>query len=163
MATEATYNTLICDLRTLVDEQVRPCYKWYSWHKILPRILFRFGGMVVVMGSLALPVIASSHLTRQGLLLTIVSLSVAVFSSLNAFFHWDGSWRSRTRTAYSLQGMLARWEFRIKSAEFADRPTTAALEATETLFNEAFALVGSETDEFFSVVKWPEAPKPPGA
>ena len=109
------------------------------------------------------PVIASSQLLVRDHLLTVVSLAVAVFSSLNAFFHWDGTWRSRTRTAYHLQGMLAQWEFRLKSAEFAKCPTAAALAATETLFNEAFALVGSETDEFFAAAKWPEAPKPPGA
>jgi hypothetical protein len=59
--------------------------------------------------------------------------------------------------------MLARWEFRLKSAEFADDPKKTALEATEVLFQEAFALVGSETDEFFASVRWPEAPKTTGA
>ena len=163
MATEAAFDTLLQDLRKLVESQVMPCYKWYSTHKAWPRILFRFGGMIVVIGSLSLPAIASSSMPLREPLLTAVSLAVAAFSSLNAFFRWDGAWRSRTRAAYDLQGMLARWEFRLKTAEFADDPRKAALEATEILFNEAFALVGSETDEFFSSVRWPEAPKPSGA
>jgi Protein of unknown function (DUF4231) len=156
---DAAFDALLQDLRKLVEDQVVPCYKWYSTHKEWPRVLFRVGGLVVVIGSLTLPAIANSRIEFRDLLLTVVSLAVAAFSSLNAFFRWDGAWRSRTRTAYDLQGKLARWEFGLKSAEFADDPRKAALEATEILFKEAFALVGSETDEFFSNVRWPEAPK----
>lgn len=122
MTTETAFDTLLRDLRKLVEDQVMPCYKWYSTHKAWPRLLFRLGGMIVVIGSLSLPAIATSDMPLRDPLLTAVSLAVAAFSSLNAFFRWDGAWRSRTRAAYDLQGMLARWEFRLKSAEFSDDP-----------------------------------------
>lgn len=162
MATEASFDTLVRDLRKLVEEQVMPCYKWYTTHKAWPRMLFRLGGTIVVIGSLTLPAIAASSMNSRDTVLTIVSLAVAVCSSLNSFFRWDGMWRSRTRAAYDLQGMLARWEFQLKLAEFADDPKKAAIEATDAVFKEAFALVGSETDEFFSTIRWPEAPKSSG-
>jgi hypothetical protein len=44
---------------------------------------------------------------------------------------------------------------------FRDHPAKAALDATEALFKEAFALVDSETDQFFATIKWPEGPKSP--
>jgi Protein of unknown function (DUF4231) len=148
------------ELRQLVNEQVLPCYKWYSTHKTWPRIMFRGGGMIVVIGSLTLPTIAASSMQYREILLTIVSLAVAVLSSLNAFFRWDATWRSRTRAAYSLQGLLATWEFNLSAAKRSKEPERCALQATESLFKDAFALVGSETDEFFANIRWPEAPKP---
>jgi hypothetical protein len=84
-------------------------------------------------------------------------MAVAIPTSLNAFFRWDSTWRSRTRTEGDLRGLLAAWELRLRAAEVADDPTKAALTATETLFREAYALVASETDQFFATVRWPDS------
>lgn len=158
------YELVVRDLRELVNKQIMPCYTWYDTHKGWPRLLFRAGGLVVVIGSLLLPAIAAQpDLKSRDEILTIVSLAVAIMSSLNSFFRWDGTWRSRTRTAYALQGLLGKWEFRLRAAAEAENPRAAALAATETLVEEAFALVGSETDEFFATIRWPEGPKPGGA
>lgn len=146
-------------LRQLVNEKVLPCYRWYSTHKMWPRVLFRGAGLVVVVGSLSLPAIAASTMPNRDLVLMVVSLAVAVLSSLNAFFRWDATWRSRTRAAYALQGLLATWEFNLAAARRSSEPEQCALKATESLFKDAFALVGSETDEFFANIRWPEAPK----
>jgi hypothetical protein len=164
MSTSKDYEVVVSEMRALVEKQVAPCYKWYDGSKKWPRIFFRSAGLIVVIGSLLLPVIAS----RKGMpyrddILTSISLAVAVMTSLNAFFRWDAAWRSRTRAAYALQGLLGRWEFRLKAAEESENPKAAALAATEKLFDEAFTLVGSETDEFFANVRWPEAPRPSGA
>ena len=163
MPTQAEHDAVVKDLRELVEKQVMPCYRWYDSHKGWPRLLFRTGGLIVVVGSLLLPVIAAQKPDEnRDLILTTVSLAVAIMSSLNAFFRWDGTWRSRTRAAYALQGLLGTWEFRLKAAADAENPRAAALAATESLINDAFALVGSETDEFFATVRWPEAPRPGG-
>lgn len=147
-------------LRQLVNEQVVPCYKWYSTHMMWPGVMFRGGGMVIVIGSLSLPAIAASPMPNREIVLTVVSLAVAIISSLNAFFKWDATWRSRTRAAYALQGLLATWEFNLAAARQSKEPEQCALKATESLFKAAFVLVGSETDEFFANIRWPEAPKP---
>lgn len=158
MSTQAELEVVVEDLRKLVEKQVMPCYRWYDSHKGWPRVLFRTGGLIVVVGSLFLPVIAAQQPSEtRNLILTSVSLAVAIMSSLNAFFRWDGTWRSRTRTAYALQGLIGTWEFRLKAAADAENPRAAAVAATERLINEAFALVGTETDEFFATVRWPEA------
>src|SRR5215212_2455363 len=150
-------------LRKLVSEHVVPCYTWYSTHITWPRVMFRTAGMVVVIGSLSLPAIATSSLPSRNTLLTAVSLAVAILSSLNTFFRWDATWRSRARAGYSLQGLLATWEYGLTAAQRADNPEQAALVATEKLFKDSFALVGTETDEFFANVHWPEAPRTSGA
>jgi len=159
-STQQEYEAIVADLRALVEKQVMPCYRWYDSHKGWPRLLFRAGGLIVVVGSLLLPVIAAQNTPEYRVLLTGVSLAVAIMSSLNAFFRWDGAWRSRTRAAYALQGLLGVWEFELKASAAAENPSKAALDATGKLIREAFALVGSETDEFFASVRWPEAPKP---
>jgi hypothetical protein len=160
MTERTEFDTFETGLRQLVNEQVVPCYKWYSTHKTWPRVMFRGGGMIVVIGSLILPAIAASSMPKREIVLTMVSLAVAVLSSLNAFFRWDATWRSRTRAAYALQGLLATWEFNLSAARRSKDPQQCALDATDRLFKDAFALVGSETDEFFANIRWPEAPKP---
>src|SRR4029079_4980095 len=145
MSSAQEYETIEKDLRELVSKQVMPCYTWYDTHKGWPRILFRVAGLVVVIGSLLLPAIAAqSNLSHQKEILTAVSLAVAIMSSLNSFFKWDATWRSRTRTAYALQGLLGEWEFGMRASRESQNPRSSALEATESLVEQAFALVGSE-------------------
>lgn len=160
MAHQAQFDTLVEELRHLVEQHIVPEYRWYQGHTTLPRLYFRVAGVVVVVGSLALPVIAaqsSSAYSKPAL--TVVSLAVAILSSLSTFFRWDASWRSRSNAAAGLKGLLARWELSLRAAQTSQNPPEAALSATQKLFDEAFSLVGSETEGFFATVKWPEIPK----
>jgi hypothetical protein len=144
-------------LLTLVDQQIRPQYEWYSTHTLWPRLCFRIAGVVVVIRSLSLPVVAAQKgwQFREGLL-TVVSLLVAAVSSLSTFFRWDSTWQSRIRTAGALRTALAKWELSTEASVLAEKPSAAALTATEKLFDDAFNLVGSETKHFFDTVKWPD-------
>lgn len=117
----------------------------------------------VVIGSLALPTIATASWSHQRGVLTAVSLAVAILSSLSTFFRWDSTWQTRTKTANDLQGLLAKWELSLKSAAMAESPREAALAATQALFNDAFSAVGTETNQFFATVKWPEISKSSGS
>jgi hypothetical protein len=97
------------------------------------------------------------------MILTVISLSVAIVTSSNAFFRWDTTWRGRTRAGHALQGLLANWEYDLAAAAISATPQQAALASTEKLFKEAYALVGAETEEFFASLHWPEAARPIGA
>jgi Protein of unknown function (DUF4231) len=155
------FDGFVQSLRSLVEQQILPTYQWYQTHIRLPNILFRGAGVVVVVGSLSLPVItAAKGWPFRDAVLTAVSLAVAVLSSLSTFFRWDLAWKSRTNTASELHGLLAIWELDLKTAETAQNPREAALLATQKLFKESFSLTGSETNQFFAAVKWPEISKP---
>lgn len=160
MATEE-YKRFVESLRALVDKEVRPCQAWYESHYTWPRVVFRIAGTIVIVSSVLLPVVASLKALpyREAALITL-SMAVAIPTSLNAFFRWDSTWRSRTRTEGDLRGLLAAWELRLKGADLSDNPAQAALAATERLFREAYALVASETDQFFATVRWPESARP---
>ena len=137
-----------------------PEYRWYQGHTTLPWLYFRVAGVVVVVGSLALPVIAaqsSSAYSKPAL--TVVSLAVAILSSLSTFFRWDASWRSRSNAAAGLKGLLAKWEQVLRTAKRSQNPPKADLTATEKMFDEVIHQGGSETESFFATVKWPEVPK----
>jgi hypothetical protein len=144
-------------LRSLVDQRIQPEYQWYLNHTLWPRLCFRIAGIVVVIGSLSLPVMAAQKgWPPREILLSTVSLLVAAVSSLSTFFRWDSTWQSRIRTAGALRAALAKWELSMKAAELAENAIDMAFTATEKLSDEAFNLVGAETKQFFDTVKWPD-------
>jgi hypothetical protein len=157
MAHQSEPNGFVKELRELVAREIRPDYEWYSSHTTWPRITFRLSGVIVVVGSLLLPVItAAKDWPARDAVLTTVSLTVAILSSLSTFYRWDSTWQSRTKTAKDLRGVLAKWELALKAADQAPNPQESALLATQALFDEAFNIIGSETNSFFATVKWPE-------
>jgi hypothetical protein len=159
---DETQSARFLALRMLVDQQIRPQYRWYSTHTLWPRLCFRCAGILVVIGSLTLPVIAAQK-GWPPRVLTGVSLMVAVISSLSTFFKWDSTWQSRISTSAALRSLLAKWELSMESAGTAEKPDDAALAATEKLFDDAFNIVGSETKQFFATVKWPDTRSKPDA
>jgi hypothetical protein len=154
----AQFDGFVAELRRLVEQQIQPSYGWYLTHTEAPRLAFRISGATVVIGSLLLPVItASKEFPDRSWVLTVVSLLVAVLSSLSTFFTWDSTWQSRRKAALDMQGFLAKWELALLSARRAEKPHEAAFRATQELFDKTFNLVGSETNHFFSNVKPPHA------
>jgi len=112
-----------------------------------------------VIGSLLLPVITTSEtLLHKQLILTIVSLTVAVLSSLSTFYKWDYAWQTRMKAALELKGLLAKWELNLIAAQVAVNPADAALKATRELFDDSFKIVDTETGQFFANVNWPSIP-----
>jgi hypothetical protein len=160
MTNQTEYDALLIQLQKLVDEHILPEYKWYRDKGNWPRYAFRTSGFIVIIGSLLLPVITvSTTLKFKFEILTGLSLTIAILSSLSAFFRWDSMWQSRMKTRMELEALLAQWKFALVSAQEAEDPQHGALAATQTLFEKAFASINSETDQFFSTVKWPSIPK----
>jgi hypothetical protein len=159
MTEQTQIEAFVEELRGLVRQQIMPHYEWYWARRTYPRLFFRIAGVVVVIGSLMLPVIAAQKWDPR--ILTVVSLAVAISSSLSTFFRWDATWRSRTKAATELKGLLAKWDLALRSLSTAEKPNEAALLATQKLFDEAFSLIGSETEGFFANIKLPQVSKSP--
>jgi hypothetical protein len=129
-----------------------------------PRICFRISGLIVVIGSLLLPVITTYEtLWHKRLILAIVSLTVAVLSSLSTFYKWDYSSQTREKATLELKGLLAKWELNLIAAQVAKNPAEEALDAAKQLFDDSFKIVDTETGQFFANLSWPSiSPTRPG-
>ena len=160
MTDERQRDAFIEELRSLVDRHIRSAHQWYSSRTKQPRFGFRISGIIVVIGSLTLPVITAIKDWRfKDEVLTVVSLSVAIVSSLSTFYRWDLMWHSRAKTTSDLEAILGNWELDVTAASIAENPRGAALAATQRAFQEAFRAVGAETTQFFASVKFPEVPR----
>jgi hypothetical protein len=149
----------LAELKTLVHRHIVPRYRWYQDHTLWPRRCFRTSGFIVVIGSLLLPVITTyESLWHKQLILTIVSLTVAVLSSLSTFYKWDYAWQTREKAALELKGLLAKWELNLIAAQVAKNPAEEALTATKQLFDDSFKIVDTETGQFFANISWPSVP-----
>jgi hypothetical protein len=129
-----TEGAFVQELRQLVKQHIEPSYEWYRDHLTGPRLCFRFSGLLVVVASITLPVISSikdDNFPRKTLVLTIVSLGIAILSSLSAFYRWDSTWQSRCRTEAELKHLLANWELALVSAAVAPNPAESALKSTQ--------------------------------
>jgi hypothetical protein len=137
-----------------VEKQIDPDFKWYWNHQTWPRVLFRVCGVIVVVGSLLLPVITNFQgLPYHQWILTAVSLTVAILSSLSTFFKWDSTWQTRRKAALGLQRARAKWELALITAKAAESPCKEAHIATQNLFDEVFRIIGDETGQFFATVR----------
>ena len=151
-----TFKEAKTECEYVVDRTVRPALEWYQSRSRWPRILFRTSGVLVIMGSLLLPVLAVNvDEGDSALLLTVISLVVATLTALSTFFRWDISWRGRVSTALKLRGLLDLWEVKVAKARLSAEPARDVFDATEMLVSEANSLVGAETEQFFTAVKWP--------
>jgi lysylphosphatidylglycerol synthetase-like protein (DUF2156 family) len=152
------YDVCVAEMTSLVDKRIRPVNQWYWDHARSPRIWFRVCGVVVVVGSLLLPVITTfKTLPHHDWVLAAVSVTVAILTSLGTFFQWDAAWKNNIKAGMELQALLAKWDLNIARAKYAEDPRKAALDSTELLFDEAFKVTGAETVDFFASLKSPNA------
>ena len=159
MIYDTQFEQFLAELKALVHRHVIPRYSWYQKHTLGPRICFRISGLMVVIGSLLLPVITTYEtLWHKRLILAIVSLTVAVLSSLSTFYKWDYAWQTREKAALELKGLLAKWELNLIAAQVAKNPAEEALNATRQLFDDSFKIVDTETGQFFANISWPSVP-----
>jgi hypothetical protein len=151
-----SFETTVDQMIQLVNRHLVPTIEWYENNRLVPQLLFRTSGLVVVIGSLSLPVISTSGEWRyKTLIIGAVSLTIAVCSSLATFFHWDSVWRSRTNAATQLRGLLAQWELDLAAARTKSDPQAEAVGATYRLFSAVTRIVGMETESFFADLKFP--------
>jgi hypothetical protein len=139
-----------------VRAHILPLRDWYALHIWWPRVLFRSAGSLVILGSLSLPIIASHNFEGRDWLLGVVSVLVAALTSLNAFFHWDSTWRSYAQTERQLESAIAKWDLQMQIFQAGKLSWPEAVVATQELFEQVHKTVSSETDQFFSTVKFPD-------
>jgi hypothetical protein len=154
---------LLRHLQELVDSQVVSTLKWYQRHALWPRRWFRSSGVMVILLSVAIPLLAALDYQGKELVLSSAAVLIAALTGVNAFFKWEDVWRSRRQTEFALAYLLAVWRLEVLQALHEPDPVKGkdlAIAATRQLLEEARAATGEETKEFFSRVVWPKGGEP---
>jgi Protein of unknown function (DUF4231) len=160
-APDDSFETTVNLMVQLVNRHIVPTIEWYQDHSMGPQYLFRTAGFVVVTGSVVLPVLSTMNEWKfKTLAVSVVSLTIAICSSIATFYRWDASWRSRIKAQMELKGVLAQWELDLAAARIKDDPRKEVVEATQRLFAAAMRLAGAETEGFFADLKMPEVSAP---
>jgi hypothetical protein len=154
---------LLRQIHELVNSQVVSTLDWYQRNALWPRRLFRSSGVIVILLSVAIPLLAALPYQGKDLVLSIAAVLIAALTGLNAFFKWEDVWRSRRQTEFALAYLLAVWRLQILQALNEPDSVKAkelAISATQQLLENARAATGEETKEFFSRVVWPKGGEP---
>jgi hypothetical protein len=145
-------------------------YNIEFYRRITPRKrwAFRISGGLVIFLSATLPIFAAfggqlfgpSNTEVKDLLVASIATLIAILSGLNAFFRWDVGWRGQISAMLSLQNLRAQWEIRKAKALIEPDPAKglAILEdAVEKLMADANSVIAAETEEYFTVQKFPDS------
>ena len=134
-------------------------YKWYSAHSLWPRLLFRTSGIIVIIFSITIPVLAANQLQYKDLWITVMAMSIAIASALNSFYRWGEKWQSFIRSELAIKHLIAIWQIELSNAKQltteSERLIVAA-KATEKLINAVGRIEAVETEEYFNKVDWPK-------
>jgi hypothetical protein len=150
-------------LRTQKVAYADASLKYYRDRVSRFRTAFRVTGMLMILGSVALPSLVHLPDAYRAWPVSIVSLLVAALAALNSFFGWHRTWEKFTRTILALEHFIANWEIDMIKASHEDYPAAkqAAYLATTHLFTKVFETVSGESKDYFSQVRPPlvEPPK----
>lgn len=151
--------TSIDELCAIKEGYVDKTYNWYRDRSTWPRITFRLAGVTIIVLSLTIPFFAAAEGKWSEIGVPLASLSIAILSSLNAFFGWQKMWEKRITTQLTLEGLMAAWEIKIAAAKRTqdlEKGYVAALQATQDLIENTRSLSVSETASFFTNIKFPD-------
>ncbi len=134
------------------------------------RSFFRTSGVLVILLSAALPVVASfgntflgsdgTAIAYKNLAVSIMATAIAVLTGLNAFFHWDATWRGYTQAMFELYEIRAEWEARKAEALLESNPDHALgmlREAQRRAIAGAYDVAKSEIKEYFTRQSFPKS------
>jgi hypothetical protein len=149
---------LIAQYRAVVDRDLMPLISQYDWRARWHRRNFRFSGLVVIMLSASLPLLASFDYPHKTVVIGFAGVVIAVATALRTFHHWDQMWGLLRRTYFDLLQAHASWQIELARAEQIgdpDRCASEAYEATKKLFDVLSSIRREESEKFFSSLKFP--------
>jgi hypothetical protein len=143
-------------------EKVQQTREWYETHATPSRKAFRAIGVVIILLSLSIPLIAALRFTGKDLVLSLSAILIAIATSLNSFFKWEQTWQAFRKTEFALDHLLTVWDLRRVEAMHETDPSKARdriLTATQQLIEEANKVGSSETQQFFDRIEMPKGNK----
>jgi Protein of unknown function (DUF4231) len=148
----------------LVEEFVIREYANYRRRARQYRFWFRSSGILVVILSVSLPLVANVQIAPtdfiQGLIISVISLSIAAITTLRTFFNWEQTWSMLRNGESALDYLLARWKLEVARFAHDDddaRARERAIDRTRQLLKEAREINRSELETYFSGLSFPQA------
>jgi len=118
------------------------------------RLWFRGAGILVILLSAILPLLAGFDFDHKDWTLGIIGVVIAVTTALRSFFQWDQLWSLLRQTDFELTELIARWRLAIAGANAADVKSL-----TEQLLQAAAEVRGRESKGYFATLRFPDNKK----
>src|SRR4029434_7112329 len=143
------------ELRVQKEKYVDANWRWFRRAEWPPRLCFLISGTLIILGSVSLPYLVNATAPWRDHAITVVSLGVAVLTSLNAFYAWQQTWQKRVRVTTALEHLCASWNIDMLDASCLDFPEAneKACLATSKLFTQVHQMISAENQQLFAQIK----------
>jgi hypothetical protein len=145
--------------RALAQDSVNKLRDHYDWRAKWHRRLFRFSGILVIVVSASLPLLAGFSYPGKNVVIAVSGVVIATATALRTFYQWDQMWALLRRTHFGLIEASNQWRLAFGRAEATTDPAEReqrAYEATEALLAKIESIRSAETEKFFSSLAFPE-------
>ncbi|MBM7489241.1 hypothetical protein JOD64_000463 [Micromonospora luteifusca] len=156
---KAAFEDPLQGYRTLAEASVNKLRDQYDWRAKWHRRLFRFSGILVIVISASLPLLAGFSYPGKNLIIAASGVIIATATALRTFYQWDQMWALLRRTHFGLIEANNQWKLAFGRAETTADPAQReqlAFEATEALLAKIEAIRSAETEKFFSSLAFPD-------
>jgi hypothetical protein len=143
----------LADYRRFVDAHVASLRDWYHGRARRNRLAFRSAGVLVILLSAVLPLLAGFDFDHKDWTLGLIGVAIAVTTALRSFYQWDQLWSLLRQADFDLTDLLAEWELAVAGAK---RPADVH-GLTERLLQAADEVRGRESKGYFATLKFPES------
>lgn len=145
--------------RRLAESSVENLRAQYDWRAKWHRRHFRFSGILVIVVSASLPLLAGFAYPGKDVVIAVAGVVIAIATALRTFYQWDQMWALLRRTHFSLIQAFNQWELDFGRAESLDDPVRReelAYETTNNLLKKIDSLRTTESEKFFNALAFPE-------
>lgn len=147
--------------RAVVDEHVVKYRNWYARRARYVRYFFRISGLGVIAASSSIPVLAALEFANKDVIIGTIGVLIVSLTAVRNFFRWDHVWAIVRTGDFELTFMEAQWSLRLaelEEMEDQDEALRLAHEATKELVERTRVIVRKVSDDYFSLVVWPQGP-----
>jgi hypothetical protein len=147
----------LSELSRFKDDVIKSI-EWYKKQAPKQMVLFRTFGVLVILLSVSVPFLGTLEGLGKTIVLPVVSVLIAGLTGINAFFNWQSQWQQFRLAQFTLENLVAKWDFEIllaKSEEDEERAIEMVVEATKDLMEQASRVTQAETADFFRGVQSP--------
>lgn len=113
----------------------------------------------IILGlSLLIPIVANlpGFDPYKGIIVAVMSLSIALLSGLNDLYQWEHLWRAYSQARIQIESLLGLWELNVAHARQLSDPNKlndTLEQATETLLKSVDQIVSTEMGTFFTATQ----------
>ena len=152
--------------RELKTKYIEPRIEWYRTHTSAPRRLFRVAGVLTILLSVSLPAAAAAEFPHKAIVLSGMSITIAMLSGLSGFYRWERTWHGNSTSQMALEQHVAKWELELANARLiltADERVKHVYQATDDLLTNSRSVVATESEGFFSALQFPQQNSQPNS